>query len=165
MSRAVKCRFVSVVVVIWILDFLTKWWAVDALSGGRSVPVLGDWLRFYLVYNTGGVFGIFQGNPMVFQSLTGVAIIFLLVYFIKTPDKNNLFIWAVSFILGGAFGNFTDRFFRIGVVDFIDMGIGTKRWPTYNVADSCISIGACLLIIAFYQMEKKQKELEAKQAA
>ena len=164
MSKAVKCRFVAVVVIIWVLDFLTKWWAVDVLSGGRSMPVWGDWFRFYLVYNTGGVFGIFQGNPMVFQSLTGVAIIFLLVYFIKTPDKNNLFIWAVSFILGGAFGNFTDRFFRIGVVDFIDMGIGTKRWPAYNIADSCISIGACLLIIAFYQMEKKQKELDSKQA-
>ncbi len=161
MSNLVKYRFISVVAILWLLDVLTKYWAVSVLSSGKVIPVFGHWFRFYLVYNTGGVFGIFQGNPMVFQYLTGIAIIFLLVYFIKTPDKNNLFIWAVSFILGGAFGNFTDRFFRHGVVDFIDMGIGSKRWPAYNIADSCISIGACLLMIAFYQMEKALKASEA----
>ncbi len=162
MTNAVKYRFCSVIFIIWGFDFFTKWWAVDALSNNKFIPIFGDWLRFYLIYNTGGVFGIFQGNPMIFQSLTGVAILFLLIYFIKTPDKNNLFIWAVSFILGGAFGNFTDRFFRHGVVDFIDMGIGNTRWPAYNIADSCISIGAFLLIIAFYQMEKALKKSESK---
>ena len=162
MSNLVKYRFIGVVTLVWFLDFITKCWAVDALSSGTVISVFGHWFRFYLVYNTGGVFGIFQGNPMVFQCLTGIAIIFLLIYFIKTPDKNDLFIWAVSLILGGAFGNFTDRFFRHGVVDFIDMGIGNKRWPAYNIADSCISIGACLLIIAFYQMEKALKASETK---
>ena len=95
---------------------------------------------------------------MIFQILTGVSIVFLIIYFIKIPDKNNLFIWSVSFILGGAFGNFTDRFFRHGVVDFIDMGIDNHRWPAYNIADSSISVGAVLLIIAFYKMEKLARE-------
>ncbi len=161
MSKGAKYRFFSTVVICWSLDVVTKIWAVDALSNYKLISVIGDYLRFRLVYNTGGVFGIFQGNPMVFQVLTGIAIVFLIIYFIKTVPKSDLFIWAVSLILGGAFGNFTDRFFRVGVVDFIDMGIGAKRWPTYNVADSCISIGAVLLAIAFYKMEK---EAQAKQS-
>ena len=158
MSKVQKYRTVAVIFICWLLDLLTKTWAVEALSDHKVVNVLGDILRFRLAFNTGGVFGIFQGNPMVFHILTGLAIIFLVVYFIKTPEKNNLFIWAISFILGGAFGNFTDRFFYYGVVDFIDMGIGSSRWPTYNFADSCISTGAVLLIIAFYQKEKAAKQ-------
>ena len=157
MSRSLRIRFISVIIICWSFDFVTKIWAIDVLSNNQIINVISDVLRFRLIYNTGGVFGIFQGNPLIFHFLTGIAILFLITYFIKTPEKNDLFIWAVSLILGGAFGNFTDRFFRPGVVDFIDMGIGSARWPTYNVADSCISIGAVLLAISFYQMEKQAK--------
>jgi signal peptidase II len=154
-------RFFIVVSLIWIADAITKIWAVDSLSNGETIEVLGTYLRFRLVYNTGGVFGTFQGNPMIFQFLTGFAIVFLFFYFIKTPEDSPLFRTSVSLIMGGAFGNFTDRFFRHGVVDFIDMGVGYYRWPTYNIADSFISTGAVLLAIAFYKIEK---ELKAKQS-
>ena len=150
-----KYRFFSIVIIIWFLDLLTKMWAVSKLSSGHFINLISDYLVFRLVYNTGGVFGIFQGYPMVFQVLTGFAILFLFFYFIQTPNKISLFNLAISLILGGAFGNFTDRFFRHGVVDFIEMGIGSYRWPTYNVADMSISVGACLLIIAFYIMESR----------
>lgn len=165
-------RFISIVIIAWALDFITKIWAIGALAGtntenycysaNKTITVIGDFLRFSLVCNMGGVFGIFQGNPMVFQFLTGFAIIFLVFYYVKTPDNNRFFNLAISFILGGAFGNFTDRFFRPGVVDFIDMPNGFGgRWPTYNVADAFISIGAVLLAIAFFQMEKAAKEKAA----
>ena len=157
MSKSQKYRTISVIAICWFLDLISKTWAVEALADYKVIYVLGDVLRFRLVFNTGGVFGIFQGNPLTFHILTGLAITFLIIYFIKTPDKNNAFIWATSLIVGGAFGNFTDRFFYHGVVDFIDMGIGNLRWPTYNIADSCISIGAVILIIAFYKMEKAAK--------
>ncbi len=174
MKEKFNYRFISTVIIIWALDFITKIWAIDALAapgaanfcyGGKVVPVIGDLLNFRLVCNLGGVFGIFQGNPMIFQALTGVAIVFLLIYYIKTPEDNRFFNIAISFILGGAFGNFTDRFFRPGVVDFIDMGWGMSRWPTYNVADAFISIGAVLLAIAFFQMEKAAKQAQEAEKA
>ena len=157
MSNRQKYRTVIVIIIVWLLDLITKTWAVDALANNKVINVFGDVLRFRLAFNTGGVFGIFQGNPLTFHILTGLAIVFLIIYFIKTPNKNNIFIWATSLILGGAFGNFTDRFFYHGVIDFIDMGVNDLRWPTYNIADSCISIGAVTLIIAFYKMEKAAK--------
>lgn len=150
-------RFFVIAICIWIADALTKVWAVDALSAGQTIEVFGSYFRFRLVYNTGGVFGTFQGNPMVFQFLTGFAIVFLFFYFIKTPEDSPLFRFSVSLITGGAFGNFTDRFFRHGVVDFIDMGVNYYRWPTYNIADSFITTGAILLGIAFYRIEKEMK--------
>jgi len=142
---------------VWLFDFLTKIWAVQALKSNSGFSVIGDYLRFHYVLNRGGIFGIGQGNPMFFQVLTGIAILFLVIYYIRTHESGPLFETSVSMILGGALGNFTDRFFRPGVVDFIDMGLGDHRWPTYNIADAFISIGAVLLAIAFYQFEKEYK--------
>jgi signal peptidase II len=151
----VTLRTVSIIFLAWTADFITKYFAVINLSDFKSVSILGDFLKFRLVYNTGGVFGIFQGNALVFQILTGFAIIFLFVYYLKSPQQDKFFNFAIAFVLGGALGNFTDRFFRTGVVDFVDMGLGNFRWPTYNVADMFISFGGVLLIISFYYAEKK----------
>lgn len=150
-------RFISTVILVAAADILTKLWAVKNLDNYKQIILIEEYLTFKLVYNTGGVFGIFQGNPMFFQVLTGLAIIFLVIYYLKTPEYSTGFSVAISFILGGAVGNFTDRFFRPGVVDFIDMGIGTSRWPTYNIADAFISTGAVLLAIAFFVLERRAK--------
>ena len=168
MSLQQKVYFTVTIVISWSLDFFSKLWMFQNLKEYESISIINNFFNFTLVYNTGGVFGIAQGNPIFFQTLTGLAILFLLIFFIKTPNKNTLFIWAISFILGGAFGNFTDRFFRKGVIDFIDIIIPVInfRWFTFNVADSVITIGAVLLFIAFYQMEKQanssKKEPHAK---
>jgi signal peptidase II len=151
-------RFFIVALTISSADVLTKMWAVKTLSGKPIVSVIGDFLQFRFVINTGGVFGIFQGNPVLFHILSGLAIVFLIIYYIKTTDQDIVFEFAMASVAGGAFGNFTDRFFRPGVVDFIDMGFWEHRWPTYNIADVGISVGAGLLLLAFYRMEKKAKE-------
>lgn len=162
-SEKVSVRFIAIIIIIWVMDFISKYYALEFLDPAKNASItyqgysiLGDWFRLRLTYNTGGVFGIFQGNAFVFHLLTGAAILFLLLYYLKTQDFSKLFQLSISFILGGALGNFTDRFFRPGVVDFIDMGIGTYRWPTYNIADSFITVGAIMLAVAFYQIEKKR---------
>lgn len=159
----INLRFWTIIIIIWILDFISKYYALEFLDPAKNpsvtyhgYSVIGEWFRLRLTYNTGGVFGIFQGNAFIFHMLTGIAILFLLFYYIKTADFSRLFQLSIAFILGGALGNFTDRFFRPGVVDFIDMGIGNYRWPTYNIADSFITVGAVLLAVAFYQIEKKR---------
>jgi len=149
---------VAIISLIWLADAVSKFWAVQRFSDGSSMKVLGDYLQLRLVYNTGGVFGIFQGNAIIFHILSGLAILFLLVYYLKSPYGDGFFNLAISFILGGALGNFTDRFFRPGVVDFIDMGIGLSRWPTFNVADAFISVGAVILLISFYLEERRAKK-------
>jgi len=149
-------RAISIIVLAWAADFFSKYLIVKNLSGNETINILGDILRFRLVYNTGGVFGIFQGNTLLFHILTGFAIIFMLIYYLKSPEQDKFFDLAICFVLGGALGNFTDRFFRVGVVDFIDMGFGGYRWPTYNVADIFVSLGGFFLVISFYLAEKKQ---------
>lgn len=134
----------------WFLDFVTKFWAENVLSQTPQIKVLGSWLTFHLVYNTGGVFGILPGNALLFHIVTGIALLFLLAYFVRAQE-GSLFNFSMSLVLGGAFGNFTDRFFRHGVVDFIDMGIGMYRWPTYNVADIFILLGAFLMVFYFFK--------------
>lgn len=159
-------RFFSILVIVWALDTLTKIWAVKALTNKGVVQILGDFLQFRLIYNTGGIFGFAQGNAMVFQGLTGMAILFLILYYHKNPDHDNLFDLSISLVLGGALGNFTDRFFRPGVVDFIDVdffnipAIGIYRWPIFNIADTFISIGALLMIISFVRFERRRLQEE-----
>ncbi len=160
--------FFSVIIIVWALDFASKQWALGALEAAGYVPVLGSLLGWELTYNTGGVFGIFQGNAMIFQVITGLAIVFLLLFYargVSAEENTRLFQLAMSFVLGGALGNFTDRFYKQGVVDFINMGIGSHRWPTYNVADAFISVGAILLLVSFILFEKKQRRATKKQSS
>lgn len=156
--KKISLRAIAIIFLVWAADVISKYFIVQHFSDGSTLSLVGEYLQFRLVYNTGGVFGIFQGNAMIFHILSGIAILFLLVYYIRAPYQDTFFNLAVCFVLGGALGNFTDRFFRPGVVDFIDMGVGVNRWPTYNVADAFISIGAVVLLISFYRTEQQEKK-------
>ena len=150
--------FIGLFSVVWISDLLSKLWVIkNILPHTPPKEILGSILRFTYTENTGGVFGIFQGNPLLFQLMTGAAIIFLVVYYYRVEESSRIFQAAIASILGGACGNFTDRFYKLGVVDFIDLGFGDFRWWIFNIADAFISVGAILLAIAFYQMEKAAK--------
>ena len=156
--KRINLKALIIIFSVWVLDVISKYWIVKNFSDGSAARLIGDYLQIRLVYNTGGVFGILQGNAMIFHILSGFAILFLMFYYFKSPYEDTFFNVAICFVLGGALGNFTDRFFRPGVVDFIDMGIGIHRWPTYNVADAFISIGALTLLLSFYLSEKKGKK-------
>jgi len=157
MKQKFAPHFLATMVAAWALDVITKIWAVRNLQEGMSESVIDSFFYFTLHYNTGGILGIFPNHPMLFQVMTGIAIVLLIIFYIKTPSNNKLFHITIALIAGGALGNFTDRFFRKGVVDFLDVYIFSFRWPTFNVADAFISVGAVLLIYVFYQMEKEEK--------
>ncbi|MDH4262802.1 MAG: signal peptidase II [Spirochaetia bacterium] len=152
--RKTNIKAMFIIFFVWGTDVVSKYFIEKNFSDGSTLRIFGDYLQFRLVYNTGGVFGIFQNNAMIFHILSGIAILFLLIYYLRSTYEDVFFNIAIYFVLGGALGNFTDRFFRKGVVDFIDMGFGINRWPTYNVADAFISIGAIALLISFYLSEK-----------
>ena len=156
--------FLSVLGVVYLSDLVSKLWILRRLGSiGQSETVINNFLYFTLTRNEGGVFGMMQGHAWLFQVLTGFAIIFLVYYYYKTPENSLVFSLAIAAILGGALGNFTDRFYGStpGVVDFIDIRIGTFRWFIFNIADAFISVGALLLAIAFYRFEKAEKAAAA----
>ncbi len=138
-----------VVLGIVILDLITKAVAVAVLApSGMPNPVFGEWFRFALVYNPGAAFGLNLGqySRWIFMALTGGALVVLWRLYREAADDDLRRVLAVSLVAAGAIGNVIDRIRSdLGVVDFIDVGIGTNRWPTFNVADIAVTTGAFLL--------------------
>lgn len=119
--------------------------------------IIGEWIQFRLVYNAGAAFGmrpqqLVPGlNPTIFYALfSAVAIGFLVFLYRRVPRGDNWQKAGITLILSGAFGNLIDRMRFDKVTDFIDVGIPgyAWRWPTFNVADSCVCIGVAMLVLA-----------------
>ncbi len=110
-----------------------------------SVKVLGNVLRFSLTMNEHGLFGIRYGPPFVYVILPFLGIALVVYFAVKCRDR-----WlhvSYGLILGGAVGNLIDRL-RLGgrVIDFIDFGLGSWRWYTFNLADAWVVIGVIILL-------------------
>lgn len=112
---------------------------------GESRKIIGGFVRFTYIRNPNSVFGLHFGGPVVSTILTIMAFIFVIYLFIISNHRFTL--TALSFIIGGALGNLTDRLLDGEVIDFIDVGINRFRWPTFNVADSFVTIGIILVLI------------------
>jgi signal peptidase II len=148
-SSRTRATFWAIIVVIVVADIVTKWWAHNSLGPiGVPHPVFGDWFRWTLVYNRGAAFGLHVGeySRWVFLVLTMVALFILGRLYIESRPTDRARLLAIALVCGGALGNLYDRVrWANGVVDFIDIGVGTTRWPTFNIADMAVSTGAFLL--------------------
>jgi len=139
-----------------VLDQLTKALVAAKISLYESVPVVPGFFNFTRIHNKGAIFGFFSNSDKlpVFILLTGASLCalgFVVYYFVKTPPAERLTKIALSMILAGALGNLSDRLFRGYVIDFLDVYVKRWHWPFFNVADSCITIGALLLITVFFR--------------
>jgi len=146
-----RSRFVLIVVAvaagIVALDQITKAWAGSSLAGEPSIEVIGSFLRFTYVENTGAAFGLGTGYTWIF---TLIAIVVVMVI-LRTASRLGSYLWAVALggLLGGALGNLIDRLIRdpsIGqgyVVDFIQLPL----WPVFNVADMAIVGSAIAMVV------------------
>ncbi len=140
---------------------MTKFLIVRNYGFGDRTDFLNGFLRIALVYNEGGVFGILQGHKNLFLIVSIVVLALMIVYYFFEKNKSLLFNTSMALIVAGAVGNIIDRLVpgRPGVVDFISIGVdGVYRWPSFNVADSSIVVGAFLLIVVFYKEELKRKK-------
>lgn len=141
----------------FLLDRLTKAWALDALAHA-PMELIGGVLRLRLTTNSGGAFSLGTSAPWFFAGATilvGGAIV--LTSFRRRPRLQSL---ALGLVLGGALGNLTDRIVRAPglrgeVVDFIDVRI----WPVFNVADSAIVVGAILLAWSSLRAGRSEREV------
>ncbi len=160
-SRSNASVFWPIVFVVVMVDVMTKA-AAERLLMPRGIPheVLGNTLRFNLVYNPGAAFGLNLGpqSRLIFAGLTLVALVILGRLYRATRAGHVARTGALALVCAGALGNLYDRlrsFF--GVVDFIDVGLGNARWPTFNVADMAVSIGAVLLAWVLWQEDREAR--------
>ena len=144
--RARPVWVVAAVGTIVAVDQLTKAWAVSALADGPT-QVFGDTVKLELARNSGSAFSRFQGYTPVLAVLA-IVITTLIARAVRHASDRWVIIGLVL-VLGGALGNLTDRlarspgFLRGYVVDFVAVG----WWPLFNVADSCVTVGAIVLVI------------------
>ncbi len=130
------------------LDQAAKSLALSNLSTTEPVPVIGDALRLVLKFNEGAAFSLSWGGPGVLVAMTALAAAAVTVAILRWRRRSPAGTAGLGLILGGALGNLGDRVCRDGrVIDFLDMGIGARRWPTFNVADIAITCGALMLVI------------------
>lgn len=151
---------IPVFLVVVILDQITKLVA-EATLAATPRPVFGEWFRFALVYNPGAAFGLHLGpySRWIFMALTAGALVILYRLYRQTVDGEYRRVLSLALVAAGAVGNVIDRIrSEYGVVDFIDIGFGAHRWPTFNVADIAVSSGAILLAIVLWHEEQQQEE-------
>ena len=134
---------------IYMVDQSSKAWAVRALRHADDRTIIRGFLDFVYTENRGIAFGQLQESGSFgrwfFVALAIAAAVAVLYYFLRTPRNDDRVLGACALLLAGIAGNLTDRV-RLGyVVDFIVVHAGTWHWPTFNVADASISIGALLL--------------------
>ncbi len=150
--------FWPVIFILVLADFTTKRAALEGLTPHVPRPVVGDVLRFTLALNPGAAFGITLGPQTqgILIILAAVALAFLLWLYRHTSPHQTGQIMALSLVFGGAMGNLLDRLAGpVGVVDFIDIGLGPHRWWAFNLADVAIVLGSVLLLRSLYRLENR----------
>lgn len=149
-----------VLLVVVTLDLATKWWVVNNMGYHETISVIGDVVRLTYTHNPGAAFGINIGehSRIFFLVLSIVALGVLAAIYRSTPATDRLRLVAVALVGSGAVGNIIDRLrYERGVVDFVDIGIGSHRWWVFNVADSAVTVGAILLLVSFLLEEARER--------
>ncbi len=160
-SAAERRLFALTAAVVIVLDLVTKAAAEAHLTRVTGVSVFGDWFQLRLVYNQGAAFGLHLG-PFSRWFFLGFAIlaVFVLNALSRSAMPGDRFRQvACGLVTGGAVGNLLDRIRSArGVVDFIDIGLASYRWPTFNVADIAVTCGALALALSFWREDVRRSE-------
>ena len=143
-----------------LLDQASKWLVMETMVLGESIPVLGSFFRLTYIRNPGAVFGLTFGGKALHLLLAGAALVLVASLLWRLANTERLSALALSLILGGAVGNMVDRVRFGAVVDFLDFGVGGYRWWVFNLADSCVTIGAGLLMIAYGFQRREGRKVE-----
>ncbi|MDJ0958507.1 MAG: signal peptidase II [Arenicellales bacterium] len=144
-------RWLILSAIVVLVDQITKLLAVKHLLGRPPVVVVPGFFDFSLVYNTGAAFGLLnkaEGWQNLFFIVVATLVSVFLVFSLYRMNRSDIQIaMAFALILGGAIGNVIDRIQQGYVVDFIHWFYQDWHWPTFNIADSAITIGAVLLVL------------------
>lgn len=143
-----------------MIDQASKAWAVRRLRFGEDIPVIQGFLNFAYAQNTGVAFSMLDDHGNAgrwgLSVVAIVAAVLVLYFFWRTPRSDDRILGSLALLLAGIAGNVTDRL-RLGfVVDFIDVQFGSWHYPTFNVADMAICVGAGLLILDMFMSKRSQ---------
>ncbi|RMG47978.1 MAG: signal peptidase II [Acidobacteria bacterium] len=164
---AIKQRFgyLSAAVIIYLLDQLTKALATHYLPEAgyhQGVSVIDGFFHLTYVENAGIAWGLFAdagtGGRLALGAISFIAATGIILYAVRTPVSERVTHWGLTLVLGGVLGNLTDRLVRGAVIDFLDFTIGSYRWPTFNIADMAISVGAAILILDALRSPKTERQ-------
>ncbi len=154
MSKVKKILLILIPIFIFF-DQLSKNWMLNNIFDSQRIIEINKYLNFVPVWNKGISFGMLSNfiNINFFMIIvTSVILLFLISWFVRTKSRNLSL--SLSFIISGAIGNLIDRLNHKAVVDFIDIHIANLHWPTFNFADSCITIGAFIYVFVIFTSQK-----------
>jgi len=150
--------FIVIVASVLLVDYTTKRLVQNSLTLYEQIDIIGDYVRLTYIFNPGAAFGIHVGDysRFLFLGLSIVALLALGGMYWATPTIDRSRLVAIALICGGALGNLIDRLrSERGVVDFLDVGVGTIRWPVFNVADIAVTTGAVILALSLWNEERR----------
>ena len=147
--------------LVVVIDRITKQIVATQLPNGQAHTVIPGIFRISDVHNTGAAFSMFAENASpttvrnILIAFSVLAVLVLLGMLWRVGRYFTVTSVALALILGGAFGNLYDRIRYHYVIDFLEVHIARYHWPDFNVADSCIVIGACLLLIEIFRPQSE----------
>jgi signal peptidase II len=161
-GRDMRWLMAVIAALIVVLDRVTKLWIVSHLRPGHAIVVIPRVFRLTHVLNTGAAFSMFETstsptlvrNLLIAFSIAAVVVVVVLLW--KMGRRVTLTSVALALILGGAIGNLYDRIHFAYVVDFLEVHIVHYHWPDFNVADSAIVVGACLLLLEMLRPQRSE---------
>ena len=125
----------------------------------HSISIIDGFLQFIIALNDGAAFSLLDGRTIFLTGISVVALIVAFGAFLFSGTQYRLIHIALGLFTGGICGNLHDRIFNEGLVrDFIDVYIGTKHWPTFNVADILLCVGVGVMFISIYLTERSAQK-------
>lgn len=161
-----KGPYLLLSLLVLVADQWSKWLVERHLPLHQPKEIIPGLLNLTHVQNTGVAFGMFAANgnsrgTLILTVLGMVALTVVGIYFWRTSIRDRLMLTSLALILGGAVGNLMDRVATGSVTDFIDAYVGTYHWHTFNVADSAITIGICLMALEIILAGRKSSVSES----
>jgi signal peptidase II len=156
-------RYFIISIIVVIFDQASKYWAYTRLRTGTEIDVIDGLFKFSYAENPGIAFGMFSESSgalkvWILAAISLLAIALVVYFALKSPPDKRLAVIALMLVLGGIIGNLIDRMWLGAVVDFIELYVGEYHWPTFNIADAAICIGAVLLSIDILNEPKSTTE-------
>jgi signal peptidase II len=153
-----RLPYILLVAATLAFDRWTKALIQKRFGLNESIPVIDGFFNITYVRNTGVAFGIFDplslpAKSVLLSVFTAFAAVVVILYSVRSSVRNRLLQIALALILGGALGNLYDRIAYGYVVDFLEFYARSYHWPSFNVADSAISIGVALLALEILRNE------------
>jgi signal peptidase II len=153
-----RLPYILLVAATLAFDRWTKALIQKRFGLNESIPVIDGFFNITYVRNTGVAFGIFDplslpAKSVLLSVFTAFAAVVVIVYSVRSSVRNRLLQIALALILGGALGNLYDRIAYGYVIDFLEFYARSYHWPSFNVADSAISIGVALLALEILRNE------------